>query len=209
MYMKYLYFIRHAETESNAKGRPSRKQDSLSSAGCEQAKQVIERVRELAPDALAVSTMPRTLETAGIINEKLQLPQYTSNTLIERRMSDGFYDLTAEEKQPIRREMREKADDPHWHYADEENFVEHRERAIKALRELAEYEEETVLVVSHKRMMQMIAAVVLHGMYIEPDVYFDLEDRLRVDHTGITHILITDDGTYELAGWNDIRHLFV
>src|SRR3989344_5658188 len=87
MATKIIYFVRHGETESNAKNIRQGPEGDLSAKGREQALATAKRFPKNngRPQALIASPYQRTKETADIIATELKMPVEYSDLLIERK----------------------------------------------------------------------------------------------------------------------------
>lgn len=80
-----FYFIRHGETDWNKEQRLQGSMDiPLNTRGREQAKDASQKTSALPIDLIISSPLSRALETAEIINEKLQKPLETDKRLVEK-----------------------------------------------------------------------------------------------------------------------------
>lgn len=83
--MVHLYLVRHGETEENVAGiLQGHMPGLLTERGREQARQLRDTLRGTSFDALYVSDLRRTLQTAEILNEALRLPLVEEPLLRER-----------------------------------------------------------------------------------------------------------------------------
>lgn len=159
-------FVRHGDTEIAVNEYVQPVANPLSAAGILQAKEVANRLVDYDIDLILSSPLPRTRDTATVINKTLH------KNLI-------FNDLLAEVKWPTELEGK-KLDDPKvkeyrklrkenniagstWHYSDEENFIDLKIRTRKFLDELKETKGENILVVSHSTFIKVVVSVMCHG----------------------------------------------
>ncbi len=83
--MRKLFVVRHGETDYNIQNRYAGKIDvPLNEKGIMQATELSERIANLPVDIIISSTKKRALQTANIINRKMNKPMVTSELLIER-----------------------------------------------------------------------------------------------------------------------------
>src|SRR3989338_7885856 len=90
MATKIIYFVRHGETELNAKGIRQGPEGSLSAKGREQALATAKRFpkHKGRPEVIISSPYQRTKETANIISEELKMPVEYCDLLEERRKNN-------------------------------------------------------------------------------------------------------------------------
>jgi len=211
--MKHLLFVRHGESESNIAHVHSNVNTELTPRGEEQVRQISEQCYSLSIDTIISSPIKRARDTASIIqaNQDRNIDIVENQNIIEWQHPSDINGLhkTGKKAMAVKQQIREHSNDPHWHYSDEENFVEFRERVLAALIDFREYDVSTMLIVTHQHFLRMLVAVIIHGKYIEPDMYYDFENVLTLDNTGITYIRLHDDGFYELVTWNNVTHINV
>ena len=83
--MLQLYLVRHGETIENAEGvLQGLMPGNLSEQGKEQVRVLGEELRGLHFDVMFVSDLHRTVQTAELLNEVLQLPMIKTPILRER-----------------------------------------------------------------------------------------------------------------------------
>ena len=83
--MVQLYLVRHGETIENAEGvLQGLMPGNLSEQGKEQARVLGEELRGQHFDVMFVSDLHRTVQTAELLNEVLQLPMIKTPILRER-----------------------------------------------------------------------------------------------------------------------------
>lgn len=148
--MKYLYFVRHGESEFNKAHKWTGSTDSpLTEKGHEQAKKAGQNLRKqgLAVDIILTSPLTRAHQTAQHIASALEYP--TENikihpSLVERSFGDleGHKDLVT----ATRYLLDESAID---HFPNVESLDALQKRADQILEELNKLPHETVLVVGH------------------------------------------------------------
>ncbi|MGH7249873.1 MAG: histidine phosphatase family protein, partial [Minisyncoccia bacterium] len=87
MATKLIYFVRHGETESNAKQIRQGPEGHLTEKGRAQALATAKRFPKGVgrPQAIIASPYERTKETAGIIAKELGMEVEYSDLLVERR----------------------------------------------------------------------------------------------------------------------------
>lgn len=161
-----LYFARHGETDSNLQKRVVGFGDRLTELGRKQAQDLAQRVSAIHVDAILASSHVRTKETAAIIAEKIgkdvqetpllgekKWPSEMECKLLDDPKVEKFFDLA-----------REKSNfDPDWHYSDEENFLDVKNRARLFIEYVSGLAEQSILAVSHEYFIKMVIATMMFG----------------------------------------------
>ncbi|MBP6942785.1 MAG: histidine phosphatase family protein [Candidatus Buchananbacteria bacterium] len=211
-----LYIIRHAESESNASDIYHGFEAKLTPKGVNQADLVARRLGSLRIDRLISSTMPRAIHTAEVIAGHLKVPFEQNELFVERRKPSIMKcrSLNDPEIIQIEKEIEAHLNEPEWHYSDEENFAELKERALAALAYIRTLPEEHVAVVSHGIFLRVLLGCVIHGEQFTAAQYWEFLWHLKTDNTGITTFAyessaITQDHAerWRLTTWNDHAHL--
>ena len=204
-----VYFVRHAESHSNVAKIHDKPELGLTETGMIQARTVARRFKKIPIDAIVSSHYKRAEQTALIINKVIKKEIVYSQVLKEvvipseivgKRMDD-------EEVLAIRAQMREHKDDSEWHFSDEENFFDVRNRAMRALEHIKRLECESVLVVTHGTFLRMLIGVMMLGDRLVPDMHLDISHFLSTNNTGITVCEVSESGKWKLLTWNDHAHL--
>ena len=138
MVTKLIYFVRHGETESNAKNIRQGPEGHLTEKGREQALVTSQRFsrHKGRPQAIISSPYERTKETAEIIAGELQMKKVEySDLLAERRNPSEIVGHWGEEAdvKHIVDQMDKSYHVDDLRVSDEENFVDLKERARKLL----------------------------------------------------------------------------
>ena len=137
MATKLIYFVRHGETELNAKNIRQGPEGPLTEKGREQALVTAKRFpkHKGRPQVIIASPYERTRETAEIIGKELNMKVKYSDLLVERRNPTeiiGHWGQEADVKKIVDRiDKSYHADD--LRFSDEENFVDLKKRAKKLL----------------------------------------------------------------------------
>lgn len=86
-----IYFVRHGQTGGNAARRHQAEHTPLTELGKQQAAKAGEKLKHVNPTHFIASTHVRTLETARIIGESLEMTPETSQLFIEVYRPDRMY----------------------------------------------------------------------------------------------------------------------
>jgi broad specificity phosphatase PhoE len=206
--MKF-YFVRHAESHSNVSHIHDLPGVGLTETGMIQARTVAGRFKKIDVDVVVSSHYLRAEQTARVINKivkkeiiftELLKEAVIPTELIGKKMDD-------EEVLKIRRTLREHKNEENWHFSDEENFFDVRNRAMRALDYLRRMECERVLVVTHGTFLRMLIGVMMLGERLLPDMHLDISYFLSTNNTGITVCEVGEKGDWKMITWNDHAHL--
>lgn len=205
-----VYFVRHGEGHHNANKLYSHPDFELTDLGKQQAEFAAKRIRTLPIEKLIVSTYTRTRQTAEIINREIQKPVVFSDLAIEvvRPSEIASKPMEDEEVRKIRKLLDENFDDHDWHYSDEENFFDLRNRAHKFIKYLTSFPEETLLVVTHIVFIKMTVLVMMLGDKLTPDMFQRAYHFLDMETSGLTLCEYSrNKKDWQLITWNDHSHL--
>ena len=211
MAFKRVYFIRHGESELNIGRIRQGPEGNLSERGRAQARATGLRFRTIPVNAIIASPYPRAQETAEIIAKEIGKEVITSELFIERRNPSEIVGKWADDV-----EVRKIVDfiDKSFHqdnvrYSDEENFVDLRDRAKKALDFLEQRPEKNILVVTHSIFMVMLAAYLVSREKLTAEEFVTRGAFNPIGNTGITfatydvHKSGSEAHGWNLISWND------
>lgn len=212
---KHIYFVRHGQSIDNTREKPVLQgpDDPLSEFGKEQAQFVADRLTSVHAEIIFSSPMPRARDTAQIIHEATSLPLVQSELFREYRPPRKLIGRPKDdpESQVFLHAQREHMHDPSWHYADEDNYHDLHEQAVKMLDFLISRPEKEIIVVTHAGILRvLITAMMTEG---EPDatLTFRFMRFLKPQNTGITLCRYRADAErrnkWRLLVWNDHAHL--
>lgn len=208
--MKTLYFVRHGESEGNARRIYQTPDTSLSEKGREQARILQKRFKDIPIEVLYSSTLKRAQETAEIINEIFKLPVRATNLVNEWCKPTSLLgkEVEGKEAEEFHQALRSRSDDPYWKWQDEESIGEVRDRTVLFLEQMKQISEKNILVVMHSLPMKMMLSVVLFGPEHIPFVQGSSPLPVHISNTGITVFQLPDGKeNWELITWNDHAHL--
>lgn len=203
-----VYFVRHGESEGNAKNIHQNAETPLSQIGRSQATLAGHRFKTIPIDVILASSMIRTQQTAEIINGALHKQIETTPLLREiHRPSEivgkNVHDPAVEGVKTLISDHRYE---PDWHYSDEENFYDFRLRARTCLRMLGDRKESKILCVTHGIMLVMLMGVIIFEDDLTPDLFQNMLRQFHTQNTGIT-IVECVNKKWRLETWNDHAHL--
>lgn len=202
-----IYFVRHGESEYNAKNLYQPGESKLSEKGIEQANFLAHRFKSIPVDIVFASTMGRAKHTAEIINEVAKKEIIFTDLLRELKRPSEIVGKhqDAPEVVKILEEIRSKAEDISWHHSDEENFADFKNRGKEFFSFITQRSEQNILCVTHAGFLRMIVALMLKED-MSAELYHRFWHFLRTKNTGIT-LCEYEDGQWRLVTWNDHAHL--
>ncbi|MFA6076978.1 MAG: histidine phosphatase family protein [Candidatus Paceibacterota bacterium] len=213
MAKKLIYFVRHGETENNAKNIRQGSEGPLSEKGRAQALETAKRFpkNKGCPQAIIASPYERTKETAGIIGKELNMNVEYSDLLMERRNPTDI--IGHEGKERNVRQIVDYIDnsfhDDNLRYADEENFVDLKERAKKLLAYILERPEERMIMVTHKIFLRMVVSYMLLGEKLTASEYNNLSYLNPINNASMAICSCTThffkEPEWKLLIWNDLE----
>ncbi len=204
-----IYFVRHGESKGNKARIHQSGTTELSSYGFKQAKAVARRFRKISVDAIYSSDYSRAAKTAEAIaiivqkniNHTPLLRELKRPTEIEgKHILDKSVDH-------IKHLVKKHAEDPSWHFSDEENLFDFRNRVQQFLEFSLQSNHRSIIAVTHGMFLRMILSVIMIGMEEHIGVYSKIHDALKLNNTGIT-IVSYEHERWKIASVNDTTHLY-
>lgn len=201
--MKQLFFVRHGQTEWNASQRMQGQWNSdLNEVGRSQAKANGKLLAGLCVEALFVSPLDRTRQTAEIINRYLDVPVTYDGRIKEWDCGDWSGHLYADvQKKWARQWQAYQANRFHYRGPNCENFPDMIRRARPFLDELLEQPAERVAIISHGMIGRVMVSLLLQldetdvlSFGQDNDVVFHLamsDSRVKATH------FVAGDGPFE------------
>jgi broad specificity phosphatase PhoE len=209
---KKIYFVRHGQSEGNIQNLHGHWSHPLTELGVQQANFVAGRIGHIPAQALVASTMVRAQQTASIIADKVGLEVESSDLFIEAAAPSAIQNKPrTEEASELYRVASKNAHlVPGFRYADEENFDDLRDRAVRALAYLAARQEDHVVVVTHGYFLRMLVAVAVMGPELTHSQARHFMRTFQMENTGLTvfgHKADMEPSPWWLWVWNDHSHL--
>lgn len=209
---KLIYFVRHGETENNAKGIRQGAEGGLTEKGREQALATAKRFPKNMghPQGIIASPYERTKETAEIIAKELNMRVEYSDLLVERKNPTEIVGHKGNELevQKIVDRMDKSYHKDDLRISDEENFTDLKERAKKLLEYIKGRPEERMIMVTHGIFLKMIAAYMTYGDNLTASQYNTLSYFNPVTNASMaicsyTHHWFKKD-EWKILVWNDL-----
>lgn len=181
----------------------------LSETGIKQARFVAKRFRNLPIDVIVTSTYTRAQQTAEAIAHETQKKIEETPLLQELKRPSEIENLSYDDPKAvsIRKLLKDHDHDPLWHYTDEENFFDLRDRAKQFLAFLENRTEKRIAVVTHEHVIRTITGIMAFGDTFTQDISEHLEKTYKLTHTGITMCERSKEGKWHILTWNDYAHL--
>ena len=149
-----IYCMRHGYTNYNDLGLCNDDPDTdvhLTRDGIAQAQSAAQALRDVTFDRLIVSPLPRTRQTAEIINRFHSVPVVVHDDLAHIR--SGF------DGRPVSDYFAAIADDPlHKRVNGGESLLDHKQRVLRFIDWLRTQKDKVVLVVAHEETMRVFIA---------------------------------------------------
>jgi probable phosphoglycerate mutase len=203
-----LYFVRHGQTKYNALQVHQPENAELSKLGIKQAEILAKRLSKIQIDIIYSSPIKRAKQTAKIINKTLKKKIVYSDFLKERKGPSEFIGKTIDDPEVIQinkiRNVHEN--DFLWHYSDEENFIEFKERVKKFFNVLGKTKKENILVVTHGGPIRMMIFLMMGNKFM-PESFYKFSDLFKLSNTGITLCERDKKGIWSVQSFNDCAHL--
>ena len=209
---KLIYFVRHGETELNAKNIRQGPEGSLTEKGRAQALATAKRFpkQKGSPQIIISSPFQRTKETAEIISKELKIKIEYSDLLKERRNPSEIIGHWGGEK-----EVREIIDriDKSYHaddlrVSDEENFTDLKARAKKLLHYIAKIRQKRIIMVTHGIFLKMVMSYMLHGDSLTASEYNNLSYFNPINNASMAICSYTTHwfkkNEWKIIVWNDL-----
>ncbi len=213
MATKLIYFVRHGETENNAKNIRQGPEGSLSEQGRTQALATSQRFsrHKGRPQAIISSPYQRTKETAEIIGKELKIKKIEySDLLVERRNPSEIVGHWGEEVgvKHIVDQMDKSYHADDLRISDEENFVDLKMRAKKLLAYIKRRREKRIIMVTHGIFLKMVVSYMIYGDKLTASQYNNLSYFNPINNAGMaicsytTHFFRKSE--WKLLVWNDL-----
>jgi len=204
-----VYFVRHGETKYNKECLHQPKDVELSELGTKQAKVLAKRFSKIPINIIYSSSLKRAKQTAKVINKTIKKKLICSDLLRERKGPSELVGkkVDGREAMKINKLSNLHQDDPLWHYSNEENYIEFKERMKKAVKLFSGLKREDILVVSHSGTIKMLIFLMIFSENIKPKFFYEFADSFKTYNTGITLCEKNEKGKWIVRVFNDHAHL--
>jgi broad specificity phosphatase PhoE len=203
-----IFLIRHGQSKLNAVNIHQSKDTKLSEYGIEQVEKLAKRFNKINVDIIIASKYVRVMHTAQIIGRALKKRVIYTELLNEWRAPSEIEGTAHDDKIAVRiqNERVKHLKDKDWHYSDEENFYDLRDRVNKVIKYLQARKEESIIVVSHGDVIRMICAIALFGNNIKGSEFRKFRKIFRLNNTAVTEVEIVDN-VWKVITFGEYAHL--
>ena len=212
MSAKLIYFVRHGETDFNAKNLRHGPEGHLIEKGRAQVLATAKRFpkNKGSPQVIISSPYDRAKETADIIAKELKMSVEYCDLLIERRNPSeiiGRSDKEIDVKEIVDRIDKSFHSD-NLRYSDEENFIDLKKRAKELLDYIRSRKEKRIVMVTHSIFLKMVVSYMLLGEKLTASEYNKLSYLNPINNAGIAicsykgYWFKKDE--WKLIIWNDL-----
>ncbi len=193
MFTKYFYLIRHGETVFNEEKRRQDNKGGLSTHGVEEVETLGKRLSNMEIQKMFVSPFERTKETANILNKYLKLKDKKiifTNLIAERKNPTCIVGLDYDDTiaKSFVDTMDKSIHDENLRLYDEENFLDLKNRALKAEKFLLKKSSKYNLCVTHGIFLKMFLSILLYGKDLKVKDYIQMNMYNTSDNAGITFV---------------------
>jgi broad specificity phosphatase PhoE len=183
---KYIYLVRHAESQTNIDPHFSGVEDSLTVDGLKQALALAERFKNISVDAIYHSGVLRARKTAEEIEKITGILPEVKEYLKERR---GVFSSDSQ-------------------YQHVEDFTQLKSRLTETRNFLESCEGKHIVVVSHSIFMKALAAYLILGDSLNEEMLKNFDEALVMDNAGVSKCMFNEEkGKWRVMSWNDLAHL--
>lgn len=205
-----IYFVRHGETELNARGIRQGPDGPLSELGVQQVKEAAKRFpkKRGRPQVIISSPFQRARETAQVIAKELNMEIEFCDLLVERRNPTEIVGHSGKEEgvQKIVDRIDKSFHEDDLRYSDEENFSDLKSRAKKLLEYISKRKEKQIIMVTHGIFLKMVASYILLGEKLTASDYNKLSYLNPMDNAAFTICSRTSywfsKDKWEILAWN-------
>lgn len=203
-----IYFVRHAQTDANVSGYAQTNDSQLTDTGIKQAQVLSERFSDVNVDVVLTSEFSRTINTANIVVKGKKVKSLQTSLLNERLKPASVFGLqySHPKYQDFFANFLCKASDTDYRYEDGENIHDIVQRIKKILQYIEDDTQGDVLVVTHGIILRLLVGYILTRSD-DMEVYVSVFRNIKFDNTGITHVKLFTDGTWQFGTINDSTHL--
>lgn len=206
---KKIYFVRHAEAQSNANPDFDGGIDNLTETGQAQATALSLRFKNIKVDAIYSSNILRAELTAKEISNVTGLePQILSYI---KEIKGSFPEGSLYKKLPydeMLESIRKIVHHPLWEPIMDETYDSFKSRIIELKNLLENVEYKHIVVVSHARFIKAFATYIMLGDSLTEDLSAQIALKLTVGNTAISKLEYNDEKRkWRIENWNDEMHL--
>lgn len=203
-----VYFVRHGESELNAKNMHQPHDTKLSEKGIKQAEFVAHRFSNIPIQKIISSPFERAKQTAERINSNIKSEIIYSELFVERKRPTQVENKHLDDPLvvEIKSEIKRNYHNSDWHHSDEENFNDVKKRATNAIKYIEKFDCESLVVVTHGTILRAIIGVMMFGQNLTSQEEERIRHFMMVGNTGVT-LCEFNENKWKLIVWNDQAHL--
>ncbi|MDO8487774.1 MAG: histidine phosphatase family protein [bacterium] len=204
-----VYFVRHGESEYNVAERHQHAAVPLSANGKQQAEIVAERFTKIPVDTIISSNYLRALDTAKTIGAKIGKTVEVISLFRERKRPNEIEGLSIKSNKAgqVIEQILENWHNHDWHYSNEENFLDLKNRAQEIIDYLEARTENEILVVTHGGILRVVVLLILLGDQLNSHTFQASFEVLEMANTGITICEKKAGRPWRVLCWSDFAHL--
>lgn len=201
--------MRHGESEGNVSNVHQPETSALSLDGLRQADRLAQRFIGVQAQKIIASPVMRTKQTAEAIAKETGLEIEYDERLKEKRNPSVVVGKKYFEPhvQKVWRAIDASFHDPQYHYSDEENFFDLKERISGFINELVTRNETDLILVSHGFAIRTFVGCVIFGEIFSSQHFLEATKHLAISNTGITICDYDEERGWRVSVINDAAHL--
>ncbi len=202
--MKHVYFVRHGQTQKNLEHIHQGHDEPLTELGKQQARTVGEYFKDKQIDTLLASPFTRSIETASIVGEVLDLPFTQTDCVKEFLRPEPLYGHAHYSLATILYILGlfVHSNDAAWDNYGAENMFHIRNRILDTKRLIAEQSGERIVVISHAIYIDMFAQAVCADRSLKlREFVAAMFGAKRLKNTGIVSFKVDDTAPPETCNW--------
>lgn len=180
--MAMIYFVRHGESIDNKNGIIPGDKSFLSARGKRNAIFAAKKLQKVSINLIISSNQARALQTADILAKKLKLKIIKDSCLRERKFPSEITGKREDEVfvKRVLNMMYSRSQNKRWHYSDEENFTEFKNRVRRFLRRKLCHLNKDIIIVSHAGFIRMIMCLIKYGNQASYFDYSRIRNRTKI-----------------------------
>lgn len=207
-----IYFVRHAEAQSNANpdfDSSNGSLDNLTELGQKQAESLALRFKDIKVDSIYTSHILRAQLTAQEISKVTGVAPNVLEYIGEIKGSfpeGSLYKTLPHDEmlEAVRKIVHYDKWEPHM----DETFESFKSRLIKLKNFLENLQVKHVVVVSHARFIKAFASYIMLGDSLTEDLSAQIALKLTVGNTAVSKLEYNHDKSkWRIENWNDEVHL--
>jgi len=203
--MKTIYFLRHAECESNIKNAPYLGIDAkLTKKGIDDTKHLLPFFIDLNIDTIISSSAVRAVDTADIIAKSKKLSFVTTDLFLEREHPTELLGISHEDsyfsevKQKVKKQLLQGKV-----FSDEESFSDLCRRADNFKSYLEQISSGNILVVGHGRFSKFFLMYLGLGINFTPEIMLQIDSFTKSRNLGLSEVEYNETSQeWKLRQWN-------